>query len=127
MEASQKYMKDNGILNRISFADGAAHKVKLLKDKVDSIPGGPNGTQVEGMKYLVEENGEQKSFFSGSVGLIAKLAVCEVGDVVTIQMKKANNKSFYSVTKEGGEEIVTPEDGGEIADDEEVEENPDWD
>lgn len=126
MESSKQYMKDNGILTRISFADGAAHTVKLIKDKVDSIPGGPNGAQVEGMKYLVEENGEQKSFFSGSVGLISKLALCEEGEVVTIQMKKANNKSFYSVTKEGGEEIVADDDEEQIADDEEAPVKPGW-
>lgn len=120
MDASKSYMKDNGILNRISFQDGAAHTVKLLKDKLHSIPDPTSqGGKKEGMMYLVEEGGEQRTFFTGSIGLISKLALCEEGDVVTIQMKKANNKSFFVVTKDGTEVI---EDGEEavIADDEEA-------
>ncbi len=118
MDASKDYMKKNGIGARISFNDGSAHTVKLLKDKEDMIPDGKGGN-VTGMKYLVEENGEQKTIFTGSVGLIAKLSECNEGDVVTIQMGKANNKSFYKVTKDGAE-VGTPqsvvegeEDGGE--------------
>lgn len=111
MDASRKYMKDNGIGSRISFADGAMHTVKLLKDKEDTIPDGKGGN-ITGMKYLVEEKGEQKTIFTGSVGLIAKLAACEVNDVVNIQMKKANNKSYFTVTKEGAE-VTTGEESEE--------------
>ena len=104
MEASKKYMEANGIGARISFADGALHTIKLIKDKEDSIPD-PNspGGRKTGMKYLVEENGEQKTIFTGSVGLIAKLSECNEGDTVSVQMKKANNKSFYTVSKDGAE------------------------
>jgi len=121
MEESKKWMKEGGYGNRISFKDNLAHTVKLIKDKVDTIPDGHGGT-IKGMKYLVEEDQEQKTIFTGSVGLISKLALCEAGDVVVIQMKIANNKSFYTVTKAGaeiGEE--TP-----IADDEEAPEEVSW-
>jgi hypothetical protein len=124
MQNSQNYMKSNGIMSRISFNDGQAHTVKLLKDKEDTIPDG-HGNTIKGMKYLVEENGEEKSFFTGSIGLVSKLAMCEEGDVVTIKMGKANNKSFYTVTKAGGEEIKNPEveddDGIPVA-----EPKPEW-
>lgn len=102
MEASEKYMKDNGFNDRISFNDLSAHTVKLLADKEDTIPDGKGGT-VGGMKYLVEEEGVKKTIFTGSIGLISKLAKCQVGDTVTIKMGKANNKSFYTVTKDGAE------------------------
>ena len=121
MEASKQWMKEGGFSNRISFNDGSSHTVKLVKDKVDSIGDGKGG-QVNGMKYLVEENGEQKTIFTGSIGLVSKLAVCSEGDLVTIQMKKANNKSFYVVTKEGQK----VGDDGEVADDEVPAENPEW-
>lgn len=113
MDASKEYMKKNGIGAKISFQDGAAHTVKLIQDKEDSIPDptSPGGRKT-GMKYLVEEGGEQKTIFSGSVGLIAKLSECAPGDVVTIKMGKANNKSFYTVTKDGAE--ISP--GGEEED-----------
>lgn len=104
MENSKRYMAANGIGARISFQDGALHTVKLIKDKEDSIPdaGSPGGRK-SGMKYLVEENGEQKTIFTGSVGLIAKLSECNEGDAVSIQMKKVNNKSYYTVTRDGKE------------------------
>ena len=117
-------MEKNGIGARISFQDGAAHTVKLIKDKEDSIPDPTSpGGRKSGMKYLVEEDGEQKTIFSGSVGLIAKLSECNEGDVVTIQMKKANNKSYYTVTRDGSE--VTSSDG--VEDQQPAgEENPAW-
>lgn len=123
MDASKKWMKDNGFMNKISFQDGAAHTVKILKDKEDSLPDG-----TKGMKYLVEEDGEQKTIFTTSVGLVGKLSLCNEGDVVTIQMKKANNKSFYTVLKGDGEELQTPDEVGEIqvGDDDEPEKEPGW-
>lgn len=123
MEASKKYTKENGGL-RISFSDGSAHTVKLIKDKLDNIPDGKGGT-ISGMKYLVEEDGEQKTIFTGSIGLVSKLAACNEGDVVTIQMKKANNKSFFVVTK-AGEEILEEGELPVISDDEEVPMEPKW-
>lgn len=123
MKNSEDYMKKNGIGSRISFSDGAAHTVKLLKDKEDSIPD-QKGGDVVGMKYLVEENGEQKSFFTGSVSLIAKLAACNEGDIVTIKMGKANNKSFYTVTHQGGKEVGIA--GEETTDPDEVPASPEW-
>lgn len=104
MEASKKYMEVNGFGDRISFADMKPHTIKLLKDKEDSIPDGKGG-QITGMKYLVEEGGVQKTIFTGSIGLVSKLAECAEGDVVTVVMKKANNKSFYVVVKADGGEI----------------------
>lgn len=124
MQNSEKYMKDNGIQDRISFNDQQAHTVKLLKDKEDTIPDGKGGT-IKGMKYLVEEDGVQKTIFTGSIGLVSKLAKCNEGDVVTIKMGKANNKSFYTVTKEG-EEVI--EEGGtiQVGDDDEAPAEASW-
>ena len=68
MDASKKYMEKNGFGDRISFNDLSAHTVKLLKEKEDTIPDGKGGT-VSGIKYLVEENGKQKTIFTGSIGL----------------------------------------------------------
>ena len=123
MQNSKQWMKESGCGNKISFKDGSAHTVKLLKDKVDSIPDGRGGT-INGMKYLVEENGEQKTIFTGSVGLISKLVECEEGDVVNIQMKSINNKSFYTVTK-AGQEVG---EKAPLSDEEETSsvENPEW-
>lgn len=121
LEASKAWMKEGGYDNRISFNDGSAHTVKIIKDKEDSIPDGHGGT-VKGMKYLVEEDGEQKTIFTGSIGLVSKMALCDYGDVVTIQMKKANNKSFYTVTK-AGEEVG---EDAQIGDNDVAPADPQW-
>jgi len=123
MENSKKYMKENGLSSRISFNDLSAHTVKVLRDKEDTIPDGKGGT-VKGMKYLVEENGKQKSIFTGSVGLVAKLAEVEPNTTVTIQMKKANNKSYYTVVLADGQVVGEADD--QIADDEEAPTQPEW-
>jgi len=134
MESSKAYMKDNGILPRISFNDLSAHTVKLMKDKVDSIPdANSEGGRVEGMKYLVNEDGESKSIFTTSIGLISKLATVEEGATVTIQMYKQNNKSYYRVTKDGAEVVdpdtepgLSPEDTPSVAGADEDIEQPEW-
>lgn len=117
MQNSEKYMKENGMQDRISFNDLSSHTVKLLKDKEDTIPDGKGG-QVKGMKYLVEEDGIQKTIFTGSIGLVSKLSKCQEGDIVTIKMGKANNKSFYTVTKVDGTEVKDADEQTPVGDDE---------
>ena len=124
MEAAKEFMKSHGIRPRISFSDGAPHTVTLKDSKADTIPDPVKGN-VEGLKVLVDEDGEEKEFFTGSIGLISKLAMCDAGSTVTIQMKKANNKSYFVVTKDGAEVL---EDGemSVIGDDESAPEQPGW-
>ena len=126
MDASKKYMEQNGFNDRISFQDGAAHTFKVLKDKEDSIPDATSpGGRKHGMKYQVEEEGVTKEIFTGSIGLISKLAKVEPGTTVTVQMKKANNKSFYTVLVDGQEVL---EEGAEhtIGDEEKAPEETGW-
>ena len=104
MDASKKYMEQNGYNDRISFADGATHTFNVMKDKEDSIPDATSpGGRKHGMKYLVDEGGVQKEIFTGSIGLISKLAKVEPGTAVTVNMFKANNKSYYKVLVDGQE------------------------
>ena len=122
MESAKNWMKEGGYQNKISFQDKLAHTVKLLKDKQDQLPDG-----TKGLKLLVEEDGEQRTIFTASIGLISKLAMCELGDTVTIQMKSANNKSFYVVTK-GDAEVKTPDEEGtiQVGDDDVAPTDPSW-
>jgi hypothetical protein len=123
MDNSKKYLDENGYDDRISFSDGKTHTVKLLKDKEGTIPG-PRG-DVKGMKYLVEEDGKQKSFFTSSLGLVSKLALCSENDVVSIHMGKANNKSFYTVVKADGAEVKVA-GSPELDEEEAVPASPEW-
>ena len=126
MEASKKYMEENGYNDRISFADGAIHTFKVLKDKEDSIPDAISpGGRKHGMKYLVEEDGVQKEIFTGSIGLISKLAKVECERIVKEKMFKENNKSYYKVLVDGAE-IVDEGDEPVISDDEAAPSEPGW-
>lgn len=103
MKASKEYMKKNNISAYISFKDGQAHTFKLIDDKEDSIKDTRSGVDVVGVRYLVEENGEKKSFFTSSSALISKLAEFEPGTIVTARLTSTNAggqyKSVYEVVE----------------------------
>lgn len=125
MDVSKAYMQKNGYNDRISFQDGSAHTFKILKEKEDTIPDATaEGGRKHGMKYLVVEDGVEKEIFTGSIGLISKLAKLELGATVTAQMKKANNKSYYVVTADGQE--VLDDDGIPTIGDDDVPPDPSW-
>lgn len=113
MQGAKDYMGKHEILDRISFKDGKAHTVKLLNDKIDTI--NAEGEDREGVKFLVEENGEHKSFFTSSESLIIALARYEKGDTVTIQMvRRKGKKGFISsfIVSEGSK--ITDSQEGDL-------------
>ena len=95
MEGSKEYLKKNSIFPRISFKTAPVHEVVLLKDKQDQIPGG-DGKVVLGMNYLVEENGEKKTFFTSSDALISALSEFAEGSRVVIELKSRKTDTGYS-------------------------------
>lgn len=127
MKASKEYMKNNQIVPYISFKDGGQHTVILIKDKVDTIKDGNTGGVVEGVKFLVEENGEKKSFFTSSIGLIQKLSEYQEGDTVTIKMvsKKVNGEFRSSFLVKSGDGSEKAEEGEE-EEEEEPQQEPGW-
>ena len=107
MDASKEYLKNNDIVPRISFKDSPKHTVKLVKDKIDTIMD-DKGQKVDGVKYLVEESGDKKTFFTSSDSLIQKLSDVSAGTEVTIEMKSkktdAGFRTYFTVTREGEKE-----------------------
>lgn len=105
MKGAKEYLKVNDIMPRISFKEKPLHVVKLLNSKQDTLPDGKGGV-VSGLKVLVEEDGEKKTFFTSSAALITRLAEFEEDDVVTIELKsKKSEKGFisvYEITKGSG-------------------------
>lgn len=102
MNASKDFMKENGIFPKISFKDRQVHTVKLLRDKKEKITDN-NGKEIEGIKYLVEEDGEQKTIFTSSTSLISQLSQRVEGDIVSIEMKSRKGddgqyKSYFEVS-----------------------------
>lgn len=108
MQSSKDFLKNKGIMTRISFKESPVHTVKLLSDSIESIKD-EKGEEVEGVKYLVEENGEKKSFFTSSVGLMQRLAEYKEGSTVTIEMKskKKDGKwiSYFEVYSDEEKEL----------------------
>lgn len=104
MENSKQYLRQHDIKPKISFKETPKVTVKLLNDKLETVTDN-TGKEIEGVKYLVEHEGEHKTIFTASVSLIAKLASCEENDVVTIEMKSVKGpdggfKSHFIVVKE---------------------------
>lgn len=100
MDNSKKFVKEHGG-NFITFEMNVPVTVKLLGDKEVNIPDRFKGGEVLGMRYLVEVNGEQTTFQTAGITLISKLAVCGIGDVVTIKKVMHGAKTSYEVTKDG--------------------------
>lgn len=113
MDIAKNFLKKHNIVPTISFKDGKAHTLKILNAKEDSLTD-DTGKVIEGMAFLVEEDGEHKRFFTGSISLISKLANVELNDVVEIQMKKKKTdkgyKSYFSVKKGQSEVEEVSED-----------------
>lgn len=114
MNNSKDFLKKYNIVPFISFKETPKRNVKLMSDEISTLKG-TDGNPVEGVKYVVEEEGSKKSFFTSSISLIQKLSEFNPGDEVTIEMKsrKGNDgkwKSYFVVTK--------PEESGEQMNDE---------
>ena len=112
MDASKQYLKENQILSRVSFKETPTHTFTLQKDKLETITG-TDGKEKAGVQYLVKEDGEFKTWFTGSPSVIQKIAEYQSGDTVKVTMKsvKGNQGQFISVfdvelvEKGNGEEI----------------------
>ena len=102
MDNSKQYLKNHQIHPRISFKDGQSHTLKLLKDKPVKITT-QTGEIVDGVRYLVEENEDVKTFQTASETLIQRLAEIPENEVVTIQMKRRKTekgyRSYFEVVK----------------------------
>jgi hypothetical protein len=86
MNASKQFLKDEGITSKISFKDNPVHTVILLKDKLEKFTG-MKGEEVTGIKYLVREDGEDKTILTTSISLVQKLSEYDSGDELKITYK----------------------------------------
>ena len=89
MENREQVYKELGIIPKISFKDKEPHAFILKKWKVDKIQG-MDGVEKQGVKFMVVEGGEVKTFFTTSLSLIQKLGYFAEGTLVTVQMQSKN-------------------------------------
>ena len=117
MEEIKSWLKDHKILPRISFKDRQAHIVEILKARAESFTNDKDEF-VEGMKFLVNENGEFKTFFTASQDLLLKLADCQEKEVYKIKMCAKNTggiiRTSYEVSKIEGENEVQIDENANI-------------
>jgi hypothetical protein len=74
MNAAQEYVKDHAQFPRVELKDLKDHILELQNCKADTIEDKNTKKDIEGVKFLVKENGELKTIFTTSVVLIQKLA-----------------------------------------------------
>jgi hypothetical protein len=122
MDSIKEWLKKENIRPRISFKDGKPHTVKILNAREDEITDN-TGKVKKGIKLLVEEGGEMKTFFTSSVQLLSYLANLEENETVTLQMKSrkgsdGNFRSYFDIKRaDTGEDIPIIGEPAEETDD----------
>lgn len=110
---AKNYAQESGQRPFMSFGDMQPHTVKLISDERAEIDDTNNpGEKVQGVRFVVESDGMEQEFFTGSIALIQKLSVCNPGDIVTIKQVKSKNakgafRTSYEVKRAGGETVKT--------------------
>ena len=86
--ASQQFIKEEGIVQNLSFQDGKTHILKYIKSEVKTVKfqDGPK----KGVAYLFTENGEPKKYFTGAVSFIQPMSEVEEDEEIIVQMVKKN-------------------------------------
>lgn len=121
--ASQQFIKEEGIVQNLSFQDGKTHLLKYIKSEVKTVnfQDGPK----KGVAYLFTENNEPKKYFTGATSFIQPMAdVVENEEIIVKMVKKNINgqvRSFFDIQKgksEFKEELPAEEMPEETSDDE---------
>ena len=89
MKASSNFLQQRGFKPRISLNDGKSHILTLLDDSERTIRDSA-GKEIVGIEYQVLENSEEKTFFTASNTLIARLSEFEPDTQVKIKMVRRN-------------------------------------
>lgn len=125
MKTSQELLKQAGIQPKLRLGNktphgvvsNGPHRVKMLADKVVKGTHPKTGKEIDYVRYLVEENGETKTYQTKQLNdkgelsyLVQRLAEIKEGAEVILEMKKQGVKNYIEVTPVGGVEQVEVED-----------------
>lgn len=128
MKASKALLKEAGIQPKLRLGNKkegggvvstGPHRVKMMADKV--VPGKDpkTGKDIEYVRYLLEENGETKTYQTKKLHektgelsyLVQRLAEVEEGEEVILEMKKQGIKNYVEVSPiSGGQKVEVDED-----------------
>lgn len=133
MKTSKALMKEANIQPKLKLGKkkagggvipNGAHRVKMIADKV--VPGTDpkTGKEIEYVRYLVEENGETKTYQTKKLNekgelsyLVQELSSINEGQEVILEMKKQGIKNYIDVSPVVGGGQVEMEDDEEILED----------
>lgn len=128
MNTSKEITKAANIIPRLRLGDktdhgvvsNGPHRVKFIKDK-ETKGKDFQGKEIDMVAYLVEENGESKSYRipkfnkQGEVNyLVIRLAEVNEGDEVILEMKKKGIKNYVEVSPVSQASKVEIEDNDSI-------------
>lgn len=136
MKTSQELLKKAGILPRLHLGTKTekgvkpmgAKRVKLIEDKIIKKVDARTAKEIEYVRYILEEGGEQKYYDTKLRGmdgklsyLVQRLAEVKEGKEVIMEMKKQGMKNYIEVIPV--ENTTSIEVDSEDSDDEEVEDS----
>jgi len=126
MKTSKALLKEAGIQPKLRLGTKKAgggvipngqHRVKMIADKVIKGNDPKTGKEIEYVRFLVEENGETKTYQTKKLNdkgelsyLVQRLAEINEGQEVILEMKKQGIKNYIEVTPINGTEQVEIED-----------------
>lgn len=129
MKTSKALMKEANIQPKLRLGNKTPkgtvstgpHRVKLVADKIVKGLHPKTGKEIDFVRYLVEENGETKTYQTKKLDdkgelsyLVQRLAEINEGQEVILEMKKQGIKNYIEVSPVvGGESVEIDEDDEE--------------
>src|SRR3990167_5166067 len=117
MKTSKELLAKAGILPKLRLGHKqpkggvkptGPHRVKILEDKIIRKPDPTSGKEIEWVRYILEENGEQKFYDTklkdknGQLSyLVQRFAEISEGEEVIMEMKKQGIKNYIEITPVG--------------------------
>ena len=121
MKTSKALLKEAGLKPKLRLGtktkhgvvSNGPHKVKMKADKIIKGPHPKTGKEIEFVRYLLEENGEEKTYQTKKLDdkgelsyLVQRLAEIDEGQEVILEMKKQGIKNYIEVSPVSGSERI---------------------
>lgn len=115
MKTSKDIVLKSGLLPRLQLGiktgkgvkSTGMHTVKVIEDKIVRKPGREEGDDGYYVRYILEENGERKQYDTRMKEkggndpsyFVQAMANVEVGEIITLEMKKAGLKNYVEIIR----------------------------
>jgi hypothetical protein len=134
MKTSREILMKSGLLPKLQLGIKTAkgvkstgkHTVKVIEDKIVRKPIREEGDDGYYVRFIVEENGEQKQYDTRMKEkggndpsyFVQAMAAVEPGEVITLEMKKVGIKNYVEILRPSTGEVQS----ADMGDDEQGEE-----